>query len=410
MFNQQSLALALESPSGTMNTNDIARARSAIPILKQMLYLNTGTSGLPAQPVVEKLIELTRYCELGGLPAYYEVSQQVEQARNRVARFLGADTSEMAFTYNATHSLNAAMWLDWDAMRPAPGRPVDVLISDHEYPSTNMIFRYLEQIGKARLIRYRLSARAADVIASLNANATDEARVLVASHVDCNTGLRADVKAISAWCRSRGIVSYIDGAQAAGQFAIDLHDIGCDLYISNGHKWLYGPNGIGLLYVRRDFIDRMIPPMVGAGTINWDIPVTFVDGASRFELAATRPVQVFAAMNAVLDWYESFGEGAIEARMRELSDYFKKRVLEQPERYTLICPLPWEESSGMVSITFPGKTIKEIGDFTHRMFTQKKAILRPVGEGFDAIRMSMAYYNCEEEYERFFKLCDTELL
>ena len=52
-----------------MDANDIARARSAIPILNQTLYLNTGTSGLPSLPVVEKLIELTRYAELGGLPA-----------------------------------------------------------------------------------------------------------------------------------------------------------------------------------------------------------------------------------------------------------------------------------------------------------------------------------------------------
>lgn len=391
-----------------MNQNDIARARSAIPILDQTLYLNTGTSGLPARPVVEKLIELTRYAELGGLPAYYDVSQQAIQARNRLAKFLGAAEDELAFTYNASHSLNAAMWMRWDAMRPAPDKPVDVLISDHEYPTTNMVFDYLQQIGKVRLTRFRLSADTAEMIESLNANATDTARVVVASHVCCNTGLRADVKAISAWAQARGIVSYIDGAQAAGQFNIDLHDIGCDLYISNGHKWLYGPNGVGLLYVRRDFIEQLEPPMVGAGTIAWEHPIKWVDGAARFELQATRPVQVFAAMNAAMDWYESFGPGAIEGRMRVLADYFKRRVLEQPERYKLICPLPWEQSSAMASIQFPGRTIDDIGAFVGRMFNEKKAILRPVGDSFHAIRMSMAYYNTEDEYERFFRLCETE--
>jgi selenocysteine lyase/cysteine desulfurase len=391
-----------------MNATEIARARNAIPILSQTLYLNTGTSGLPAQPVIDKLLELTRTCELGGLPAYHEISEQAVQARNRLAAFLGANVDELAFTYNATHSLNAAMWLRWDALRPAPGTPVDVLISDHEYPTTNMIFRYLEQIGKARLIHYRLSADTAEMLESVNAQATDATRVLVASHVDCNTGLRADVKALSAWCRARGVISYIDGAQAVGQFPIDLHNIGCDLYLSNGHKWLYGPNGVGLLYVRKDFLEQLDPPMVGAGTVNWGMPITFVDAASRFELAATRPVQVFAAINAVLDWYESFGMPAIEGRMRELSDYFKRRVLEQPERYTLICPLPWEQSSAMASIQFKGKSIEDVGEFCGRMFQQRKAILRPVGEGFDAIRMSMAYYNIEDEYERFFDLCERE--
>ena len=190
-----------------MNTNDIARARSAIPVLSQTLYLNTGTSGLPSQPVVEKLLELTRYSELGGLPAYGEVSQQANQARSRLAKFLGADDDELAFTWNASHSLNSAMWLRWDTMRPATDKPVDVLISDHEYPTTDMIFDYLQQIGKIRLIRYKLSPIADEVIESLNANVTAESKVLVASHVCCNTGLRSDVKAISAWCRERGIIS-----------------------------------------------------------------------------------------------------------------------------------------------------------------------------------------------------------
>ncbi|MCL5997463.1 MAG: aminotransferase class V-fold PLP-dependent enzyme [Chloroflexi bacterium] len=392
-----------------MDANDITRARQAIPILDKTLYLNTGTSGLPAQPVIEKLIELTRYCELGGLPAYYELCEQITQARNRVAAFIGANEDELAFTYNASHSLNAAMWLRWEAMRPAPGVPVDVLISDHEYPTTNMTFQYLEQIGKARLIRFKLSPCPEEMLESLNANVTAATRVVVASHVDCNTGMRANVKAVSAWCRSRGIISYIDGAQAVGQFKVDMHDIGCDLYISNGHKWLYGPNGVGLLYVRKAFLDQMDPPMVGAGTIVWETPIKFVDAATRFELAATRPVQVFATMNAVLDWYESFGMATIEARMRELSDYFKRRVLEQPDKYTLICPLPWEQSSAMASIQFRGKTIQDIGEFCGRMFKEGKAILRPVGEGFDALRMSMAYYNVEDEYERMFKLFETEL-
>ena len=392
-----------------MNAFDIDRARNAIPILHETLYLNTGTSGLPALPVVDKLIELTRYSELGGLAAYHDVSQQALQARNRIAKLIGANEDELAFTYNATHSLNAAMWLQWDTLRPSPGQPVDVLISDHEYPSTNMIFQYLEQVGKARLIRYKLSVDNAEMLHSLDANVTDATRLVVASHVDCNTGLRADIKAISAWARARNINSFVDGAQAVGQFPINMHDLGCDVYISNGHKWLYGPNGVGLLYVRKDFLERLDAPMVGAGTIDWAMPIKFVDSAARFELGATRPVQVFAAMNAALDWLESFGFDKIEARTRELSDYFKRRVLEQPERYNLICPLPWEQSSAMASIQFRGKTIQQVGEFVGRMFTERKAVLRPVGEGFDAIRMSMAYYNTEDEYERFFKLCEAEL-
>ena len=399
-----------EANTVSMNAHDIERARSAIPILNQTLYLNTGTAGLTAQPVIDAMLELARRMEAGGLPAYYEIQSQAVTARNRMAAFLGAGEDEVAFTWNASHSLNIALQVRWDALRATPGQPVEVLFSDHEYPTTNMIFRYLEQIGAIRLVRYKLSADTNEMLDSLNAVTTDRARMLVASHVDCNTGLRADVKTLCAWCRQRGIVSFIDGAQAVGQFSINLRDIGCDIYIGNGHKWLYGPKGVGLLYVRKEMLDLFNPPMVGSGTITWTDPVAFVDSAARFELAATRPAYVFAAMNAALDWFESFGQAAIESRMRALSDYFKRRVLEQPDRYTLICPVPWEQSSAMASIQFAGKTAEDIGAFCSRMFRENKAVLRPVGDGFNAIRISTAYYNIEDEYERLFNLFETEFL
>ncbi|MGQ9815120.1 MAG: aminotransferase class V-fold PLP-dependent enzyme [Candidatus Roseilinea sp.] len=393
-----------------MKVHDIARARSAIPILNQTLYLNTGTAGLTAQPVIEAMLELARRMESGGLSAYHEIQHQAVTARNRLAAFLGAGEDELAFTWNASHSLNIALQVRWDKLRATSGQPVEVLFSDHEYPTTNMIFGYLEQIGAIRLVRYRLSENTDEMLDGLNSVATDRVRMLVASHVDCNTGLRADVKTLCAWCRQRGIVSFIDGAQAIGQFHINLHDIGCDIYIGNGHKWLYGPKGVGLLYVRKEILDLFNPPLIGSGTITWASPVTFVEGASRFELTATRPAYVFAAMNAALDWFESFGQAAIERRMRELSDYFKRRVLEQPDRYTLICPVPWEQSSAMASIQFAGKTAEDISAFCSRMFQENKAVLRPVGGSFKAIRVSTAYYNIEEEYERLFNLFETEFL
>jgi len=266
-----------------------------------------------------------------------------------------------------------------------------------------MLFHYLEQIGKARLIRFLLAADTSEMLASLNANVTDETLLVVASHVDCNTGLRADVKALCSWCRERGLISYIDGAQAAGQFPIDLHAIGCDLYITNGHKWLFGPNGVGLLYVRREFIEQMEPPVVGAGTVDFTLPVRWIEGARRFELAATRPAQVFAAMDAALDWLEGFGWPAIEDRQRKLTVWIKARLQEMPDRFKLISPLEWENSSALVTIQIPGKSGEDIAQFCGRMISEGRAFLRPVHE-FDSLRLSMAYYNTEAEYERLFEM------
>ncbi|WP_395141244.1 aminotransferase class V-fold PLP-dependent enzyme [Armatimonas sp.] len=378
---------------------NIEHIRAGMPALSEILQVNSGTKGICAAPVVEALLENTKRVEYGGYLGYCEMQQKAASARARLANFFGCDDSELAFTGNATVSLNVALALPWERW----GAPVDVLISDHEYPTTNMLFGYLEKIGKARLIRYVLSEDTGAMIASLEQNVTARTKLVVASHVCCNTGLRTDPKALSDWARARGIVSYIDGAQAAGQLPINLMEIGCDLYITNGHKWLFGPNGVGLLYVRAGFDDELTPTMVGMGTMNFSEHGSWAPGAQRFDLAATRPAQVLATMHAALDWLEGLEFTNIWARQQALTAYVKRRISEMPERFTLITPQEFEKSSALASITITGKSGEQIGAFAGKMLHEKRAFLRPVPE-FDALRLSMAYYNTEDDFERAFAM------
>lgn len=395
-----------ESAPAPIPASAIAALRAAHPAFG-ILQVNTGTKGITAPPVIEALLQLTHRIEYGGFQGYCEVQERAMAARDRLARFLGADPTELAFTGNATESLNVALALPWERW----GTPVEVLISDHEYPTTNLVFGYLQQIGLARLVRYPLSADPQVSLDALERCVTPRTRVLVASHVDCNTGLRADAAALCAWARARGIVSYVDGAQAAGQFPIDLHALGCDLYVTNGHKWLFGPNGVGLLYIRDGVEAMLTPPRVGMGTMHFRADHTYdgdpgwVDGAHRFELTATRPAQVLAAMDAALDWYESFGPGAIEAQQRRMADHVRRRIREMPERFTLITPDSWERSSALLSIRIAGCDGARIAAFCGRMLQEGRGFLRPVPE-FDALRISTAYYNTEDDYERLWEMLE----
>lgn len=392
------------SPEFPIPRPKIADFRASLPAF-DILQVNTGTKGICAPSVIDSLVDRTRRIEAGGYAAYAEMQREAASARDRLAAFLGSDSCELAFTGNATESLNAALALPWERW----GTPVDVLISDHEYPTTNLVFGFLKQTGRVNLIRYPLETDPEALLDAVEGRVTPNTRVVVASHVDCNTGRRPDVAALSKWARDRGIVSFIDGAQAAGQFPIDLHAIGCDLYVTNGHKWLYGPNGVGLLYVRAGFEEEMLPGWVGSGTMHfrpdheYDGPPGWTAGALRFELTATRPAQVLATMHAALDAYESWGAGAIEARQRAIADHLRRRILDQPERFTLLSPEPWERGSALVSIGIRGVTGEQIARFCGEVLERRLAFLRPVPE-FDALRISAAYYNVEDDYERLFDL------
>jgi selenocysteine lyase/cysteine desulfurase len=391
----------------------VRRARAAHPVLGRILYLNTGTKGLTAAPVVEALGEMTRRVELDGYPGYRAVMAEADAALRRLAALLGAGPDELAFTGNASVSLNyAARCLPWDDLRLAPRHPPVVLISDHEYPTTERIFAHLEATGRCRRVRFRLSPDWAEMRASLDEAFDTHARVLVASHVCCNTGMRADAAALAAWCRERGVISVLDGAQAVGQFPIALTEIGCDLYVTNGHKWLFGPNGVGLLYVRREFAARMEPFMVAAGAIDYAAdpaaPGFWRAGAARFDVRSAFPVQTCAAMNAALDWLESLGGlTAVEERQRALTAHVKARLDEMPDRFRPLTPPGWEHSSALATVRMPGRSGAEIERFCVRLLDEGKAWLRPVPE-FDGLRLSMAYYNDEDEYERLFALVAAE--
>lgn len=370
-----------------------------------MLQVNAGTKGICHPKTTKALLDWTRRVEDGGYEGYVAAQDAALTARDRLASFCNAKPTEIAFTGNATVSLNIAMdlpWHRWDA-------PVDVLISDHEYPATDMVFGYLQQRGKIRIVRYGLSTDTDTLIANLDTAKTPNTRVMVLSHVCCNTGKKTDVTAASTWARANGVMSYIDGAQALGQIPVDLSTIGCDLYITNGHKWLGGPNGVGLLYVRDGFEDEMWPVHVGHGMMpftpdnEYQGEPVFAPGAHRFELMATRPAQTFATMHAALDVITELGLEQIRERQEHLANHIKQRVLDQPDRFELISPLGFVDSSALVSIRIKGVSGADINDFAGKVLAEKRAFLRPVPE-FDALRISAAYYNIPDDYERLWDL------
>jgi selenocysteine lyase/cysteine desulfurase len=118
---------------------------------------------------------------------------------------------------------------------------------------------------------------------------------------------------------------------------------------------------------------------------------------------ATRPAQTFATMHTALDVIQELGLDNIRERQALLAGYIKQRVLEQPERFELLSPLPFDVSSALVSIRIKGVSGAEINAFAGKVLAEKRAFLRPVPE-FDALRISAAYYNVPDDYERLWDL------
>lgn len=193
-----------------------------------------------------------------------------------------------------------------------------------------------------------------------------------------------------------GILTFIDGAQAVGQFPVDVKAMGCDFYASNGHKWLHGPKGSGFLFLRRERLDEVRPTHVGSGSFMRPVDlnsIRLMPSAHRYEYG-TRSYGTYSALPAAIDYLDGLGWEWVEQRMAHLSAYLKSHLPEVPT-LTLLTPRQWELSSALVSFTIDGKTSQEIADFLWN--TSKIRSRTFLDKGI--LRISTAYFNTEAELD-----------
>jgi selenocysteine lyase/cysteine desulfurase len=364
--------------------------RQQFPQTAECVYLNTGTVGLCPLPVVDALLEQIRAFEVGGQIGWGPADAEMNAARERLARRLGVRPEELVFTRNATDGTNLVMtgieWREGD----------EVLLSSEEHPSMELPWHYLQQQGKVRLRRFPVSIDPAQTLAAVEAAMSPRTRLVATSHVFCHSGNRAPAAELAALCRSSGALLHLDGAQAVGQFSLDLGAIGADFYAGNCHKWLLGPKGTGFLYLKPGGDASLRPCHVGAGSAAAFSPsegLTLLESGQRFEYG-TRDFARFAALGSLLDWWDDVGMASAERHMQQLSGHLKGRLRELPG-VVLHTADGWENASGMTTFSVPGRTCSEI---VSTLWERYRVMTRPVEE-WEAVRISSALYNTRSEVD-----------
>jgi selenocysteine lyase/cysteine desulfurase len=365
--------------------------RADFPALADLTYLNLGTHGLMPEPALRRYLDAVARYEREGYFAHYDLLETRERVRARLAALIGAPPAALALTGNASDGVNlVAAGIAW--------RPDDeVLISDQEHPAVEHPFAYLASRGRLRLRRFSLGVDPHTTLASLAAALTPRTRLLAVSVVSSQTGTRLPLGDAVALVQAHGVEVLLDAAQALGQFPLDVAALQCDYLVSNGHKWLLGPKGVGLLYVRPDRLEGLTPAHVGAGSLREDAPVpTLQPTATRFEYG-TRALPLWEGMDAALDWWEERGPAALQAHMAALADELKSRVLAQ-QRLRLRSPRPWEHSSALVSFQVADRP--DALALLRALWAQG-VLVRAVPE-HNALRISTGPFNDSGDLDRLF--------
>src|SRR5690348_2859217 len=220
----------------------------------KILNLNNGGVAPSPTSVLEAEIEAIRYSNQ--LPAYrmwHDLEPGIEDVRKKLAQMWNANPECIAITRNASESLQIAQF----GLDLQPGD--EVLTTSQGYPRMITTWQQRERREKIVLkqLNYDVPVRnSADLVRMFEQGSTPRARVIHVSQVVFMTGQIVPVKEICALARTRGITSIVDGAHAFAHVPFQFSDVDCDFYGASLHKWLSAPIGTGMLYVRKDRIEK----------------------------------------------------------------------------------------------------------------------------------------------------------
>ena len=314
--------------------------RNDFPILSRKIYDkyplvyldNAATTQKPRQ-VVEAMTEEYYNVNANVHRGVHFLSQQAtdlhEAARETVRRFLGArSASEIIFTRGTTESINLVASCFGQAMMREGD---EVLITEMEHHSNIVSWQLLQQRQGIRIRVLPITDEGELILNNLDSYFNDRTRIVSLTHVSNVLGTVNPVKEVIRVAHAHGVPVLVDGAQSTPHFPVDVRDLDCDFFAFSGHK-IYGPTGIGVLYGKEEWLER-IPPYMGGGemikTVSFE-KTTFNDLPYKFE-AGTPDYVASTGLARALDYVSTVGFDAIEAHEKDLTAYAMERMLEIPE-------------------------------------------------------------------------------
>lgn len=286
-------------------------------------YLNHGSFGPSPAPVRRARERWIRQLDSQPMDFYVrQLEPALDNARARMARWLGTSPSHLVFVENATFGMNVIA----DSFPLQEGDAI--LLNDHEYGAVHRIWKRRAAACRAEVQEASMPARfdsSAECLEHLLAAVTERTRIVVLSHVTSATGL---VWPIADWIpafRARGIAVCIDGPHAPAQLPLQLDQLDCDFYAASCHKWLCGPLGTGFLYVHPRQQQMVRTPLQSWGRLPPAQPARWDE---HFTWSGTRDPSGYLALPAAVDFLESVGLDLFRARAGWLASEAERRLTE----------------------------------------------------------------------------------
>jgi len=389
---------------------DVRRVREDFPILRErvngkpLVYLDNAATAQKPQVVIDTISGFYATQNANIHRGVHRLSEQAtaayDQARETTARFLNAKaTHEVVFTRGTTDSINLVAHSYGRAfLRPGD----EILITTMEHHSNIVPWQLAAQQTGATLRAVPIMDSGELDLDSFDALMTERTRIISLVHLSNALGTINPIKRIVAAAHQRGIPVLVDGAQSAPHLGVDVQDLDCDFFAFSGHK-LYGPTGVGVLYGKEEFLDRM-PPYQGGGDMISVVTLeksTWAPLPSKFE-AGTPMIAEVIGLGAAIKYVESLGCETIAEWEQQLLSFATERV-SQISGLRIIGTA--KEKAGVLGFVLDGLHPHDIGTILDDEGIAIRAghhCAQPVMQHFGisgTARASFGLYNTPEEIE-----------
>ncbi|MFA5831007.1 MAG: cysteine desulfurase [Candidatus Paceibacterota bacterium] len=321
----------------------------------KLIYLdNSATSQTPAFVLDAETEYYKKYranVARGLYPLSEKASKAYDEARSKVAKFIGAEVREVIFTASATAASNMLVYALQNSGVFHEGDEIVTTIMEH-----HSVLVPVQELAKRKKLKLKIIGMTAEKeldYAEAEKLITKKTKLVAFVGVSNVTGTINDMRRLAELAKKVGAYSLLDATQAAGHISLDVKKLGCDFLFFSGHK-MCGPTGIGVLYGKKELLEKLHPGSFGGGMVEevFSEDASFALVPAKFE-AGTPNIAGAIGLGAACEYLESIGMAKIEKHIHELAKYALSK-LSKMKGVTLYSELDPEKNAGVLSFLVDG--------------------------------------------------------
>ena len=394
-----------------MSNWDVEKIRKDFPVLsrevngKPLVYLDNGASSQVPQMVIDRgskyLEEEHSNIHRGVHYLSQHATTAYEAAREKVKRFINAkEAKECIFVRGTTEGVNLVAH---SYGKKFIGEGDEILVSQMEHHSNIIPWQVVAEERGARVVMIPMNERGELIIDEYENLLNERTKMIAVTHVSNSLGTVNPVKQMIATAHKFGVPVLVDGAQSVPHFPVDVQDLDADFFVFSGHK-MFAPTGSGVMYGKREWLDKMPPYQTGGGmirTVSFE-GTTYAPIPDKFE-AGTPAIAAGIGLGAAIDYINALDFEAAAAYEHDLLEYATQRLSDIPG--VKIIGTAGNKAS-VLSFTIDGIHPHDIGTILDQQGIAIRAghhCAQPVMQFFDVpatARASFAFYNTRGEVDK----------